>query len=82
MSDDRNDKSPSHVAYQVKDVGEDKAYFNRIGAAFRHRDGEGFNVVLDSVPVDGKITLRTPSERLKDTREGRSDNNKGYDRGR
>lgn len=59
-------KGPSHIAFQVRDVGEDKSYFNRIGAAFEHKDGQGFNIQLDSVPVDGRVTLRTPQERVQD----------------
>lgn len=55
---------PSHIAYQVRDGGEGKSYFNRVGSAFAHGDGKGFNVILDSTPVDGKVTLRTPQDRL------------------
>ena len=64
-------KRPSHLAYQVKEGRDgEKSYFNRIGAAFEHRDGQGYNVVLDSVPVDGRVTLRTPQERVQDLRDG------------
>lgn len=65
-------KGPSHIAYHVRDVGEDKSYFNRVGSAFEHKDGKGFNVILDALPVDGKLTLRTPKERLSDLKEGKS----------
>ncbi len=71
MSDQENDagkKHPSHHAFQVNEGQDGKSYFNRVGAAFEHRDGQGFNVVLDSVPVDGRVTLRTPQERLQDMR--------------
>lgn len=54
---------PSHIAYQVRET-EDKSYFNNIGAAYEHRDGQGYNIQLDSVPVDGKVTLRSFEERL------------------
>ncbi len=49
------------IAYQVKEVeknGESKDYWTRIGAAFAHKDGKGFNIVLDSIPLDGKVVLR------------------------
>ena len=68
MSDDRQPKRPSHLAYQVSEGQEGKSYFNKVGAAFAHRDGQGYNVVLDSVPVDGRVTLRTPQERLEELR--------------
>lgn len=57
-------KTPSHVAYQVRDRGENKkAFWVRIGSAWAHQDGSGFNVQLECVPLDGRITLRVPSER-------------------
>lgn len=61
---------PSHIAYHVRE-GAEKPYFNRVGSAFEHRDGKGFNVLLDAMPVDGKITLRTNEDRLKAAREDR-----------
>lgn len=67
--EDQNDKparTPSHIAYQVSEGADGKAFFNRVGSAFAHKDGNGFNVVLGSVPVDGRITLRTAKERLAD----------------
>lgn len=33
-----------------------------IGAAFAHADGKGFNVVLQALPLGGKIVLRPPRE--------------------
>lgn len=70
MSNEQHPKKPSHDAFQVSNGPNDKSYFNRIGAAFEHGDKQGFNILLDSVPVDGKITLRTPQERLEQAREG------------
>lgn len=64
-------KGPSYVAYHVREVGEDKAYYNRVGAAFAHKDGEGHSIQLDALPVDGKIVLRTPKERLGELKEGK-----------
>ena len=55
-------KSPSHVVYQVRDREGGKGFFTRIGAAWPHRDGKGFNVQIESVPLDGRITLRVASE--------------------
>lgn len=53
--------TPTHIAYQVRD-GKDKGYWTRIGAAWQHKDGKGFNLQLDSVPLDGRIQLRVASE--------------------
>jgi hypothetical protein len=55
-------KSPSHIAYQVRE-GNGKGYFTRIGAAWPHKDGKGFSVQLDAVPLDGRITLRVATEK-------------------
>jgi hypothetical protein len=54
-------KSPSHIAYQVSKGGQ-KSYWTRIGIAFAHKDNKGFNIVLESLPIDGKITIREVSE--------------------
>ncbi|WP_300379457.1 hypothetical protein [Henriciella sp.] len=69
MSDRSDKKRPSFDAFHVKEGADDKSYFNRVGVAFAHRDGEGHTIQLDSVPVDGRIILRTPKERLEDARE-------------
>jgi hypothetical protein len=73
MSEDQKPKSPSHIAYQVRDGAEEgTSHFNRIGAAFAHKDGQGFNLKLDSVPVDGRITLRTAKDRIAAARENKA----------
>ncbi len=80
----RNDKGnkPSHAAFHVKEVGEDQSYFNRIGSAFPHRDGEGLTVILDALPVDGRVTLRTIQERLEEAKTDRPRSAKTQDRDR
>lgn len=69
MSETEKPKRPSHIAYQVRDGAEGASHFNRIGSAFAHKDGQGFNLKLDSVPVDGRITLRTAKERSSATKD-------------
>ena len=56
-------KTPSHIAYHVRDREGQKAIFTRIGAAWPHKDGNGFNIQIESVPLDGRITLRVASEK-------------------
>jgi hypothetical protein len=56
-------KSPSHVAYQVRDRQGGKGFWTRIGAAWAHADGQGFNIQLDTVPLDGRITLRVATDK-------------------
>ena len=55
-------KAPSHYVYQVRDREGQKGIWTRIGAAWPQRDDKGFNVQLDAIPLDGRITLRVPSE--------------------
>ena len=70
MSDEHSSNKPSHIAYQVSERDNGQAYFNRCGSAFKHKDGKGFNIMLDSVPVNGQVVLRTPQERLESKRNG------------
>ncbi len=56
-------KLPSHVAYQVRDREGHKAFWTRIGTAWAHADGKGFNIQLEALPLDGRIVLRVASEK-------------------
>lgn len=53
--------APTHFAYHVRE-GKDKGFWTKVGIAWQHRDGKGFNVKLDCLPVDGRISLRVASE--------------------
>jgi hypothetical protein len=58
----RDNQQPAYRAYTViKREGQDD-FWQALGAAFPHQDGKGFNVVLQSLPLDGKIVLREPQE--------------------
>ena len=35
-----------------------KSRFTEIGVAFPHKDGKGFDVLYDAIPLSGRITLR------------------------
>jgi hypothetical protein len=51
---------PAYRAYTVvKREGADD-FWLAIGAAFTHQDGDGYNIVLQALPIDGKIVLRLP----------------------
>src|SRR3954468_17000937 len=47
MTTETSSKAPSHVAYIVRDREGGKGFFSRIGAAWPHKDGKGFNIQLD-----------------------------------
>jgi hypothetical protein len=51
---------PSHIVYAVTKTGE-RSFWNAIGAAWVHKDGWGFNVKLDYLPLtDAEIVIRKP----------------------
>lgn len=51
-------QTPTFIAYHVPD--RENAFWTRIGAAWDHKDGEGYTLQLDLVPVaTGRIVLRT-----------------------
>lgn len=50
---------PDFIAYTVRETG-DNSHWSRIGAAWTHKDGEGVNIELEALPLNGKITLRAP----------------------
>lgn len=56
-------KAPTHTAYQVRDGKSGKSFWTRVGSAWPHADGQGFNVQLDCVPLDGRVTLRVVSDK-------------------
>ena len=62
-------QQPTYQAYTVvKREGQDDFWLN-IGAAFMHQDGDGYNVVLQALPINGKIVLRLPTSDAKDDPE-------------
>lgn len=63
MSDEQSSNKPSHIAYQVTKGDDGKAYFKRVGSAFRHEDGQGFDLSLDTLPVSGEVTLSRKAAR-------------------
>jgi hypothetical protein len=50
--------APAYRAYTVvKREGKDDYWLN-VGVAFPHEKGDGFNILLQAMPLDGKIVLR------------------------
>lgn len=50
-------RQPTHRLYRVTGEGR-AATWTAIGAAWPNRDGEGFSLVCDAVPLQGRIILR------------------------
>ena len=51
---------PVLIAYTVKDRPGGKSAWRRIGAAFPHDKGAGLTVILNALPLDGRIVLVEP----------------------
>ena len=58
---------PIFHAFSVRNYkkadGADDAFWTKIGAVFAHKDGKGYDVALDCLPLDGRISIREPKEK-------------------
>jgi hypothetical protein len=58
MAENKDAKQPTHRAYSViKREGQDDFWLN-LGLVFSHKDGSGFNIILQAFPLDAKIVCR------------------------
>ena len=54
---------PYLLGYTVRPSDDGKqSYWSKIAIAWAHKDGQGYNIQMDALPVDGKLVLRTVSE--------------------
>lgn len=53
---------PSHGAFVVESDGP-SAYWTKIGGAWPHQDGLGFNVSLTAFPLSGRLVLRVRTDK-------------------
>jgi hypothetical protein len=49
---------PSHILYQIIERKGKESIWTRIGAAWVHQDGKGFNISFNAIPITGSIVLR------------------------
>ncbi len=52
-------RKPSYIAYAVNGEGKETSW-TRIGTAWLQKSGEGFNIDLSAIPVNGRIILMPP----------------------
>lgn len=63
MTSETQSKAPSHIAYQVRESKKGgKGFWTRIGAQWPHKDGKGYDLQLECVPLDGRVSIRLTSE--------------------
>lgn len=58
-------EKPTHRLYIVTGTGK-SASWREIGAAWPNRDGEGFSLTCNAMPLTGRIVMRTITERRQD----------------
>src|ERR1039458_1293603 len=62
MAEKEQPKQPTHRAYSViRREGQDDFWLN-LGLVFAHKDGKGFNIMLQAFPLDGKLVCREVGE--------------------
>ena len=58
MAEKSEAKQPTHRAYSViRREGQDDFWLN-LGLVFPHKDTKGFNIILQALPIDGKLVCR------------------------
>ena len=55
-------RKPSHRLYRVLGDGAD-GIWTPIGAAWPNKDGQGFSLICEAVPLHGRMVLRAITER-------------------
>jgi hypothetical protein len=56
---------PTHIVYHVRDIGTPgeseapRAFWTKVGVAWQHNDTKGLNIVLETVPLNGRLVVRT-----------------------
>jgi hypothetical protein len=72
MADKDQPQQPTHRAYSViKREGQDDYWLN-LGLVFPHKDGKGFNIILQAIPFDAKIVIREITGDDKDAEDERT----------
>lgn len=64
---DNNTNRPSHRLFNVTGDG-GNARWTDIGVAWATKDGKGFTLVLNAIPVNGRVVMRINEE--KDAKKG------------
>ena len=65
---DTNQNRPSHRLFTVNGDG-DHARWTDIGVAWATRDGNGFTLCLNALPLNGRVVMRIADS--KDDKKGR-----------
>lgn len=62
---------PSHRIYAVTKRNSGENDWTEVGAAWPHKDGKGFSLKLEYLPLNGgELSLRIPSDKKSENTEG------------
>lgn len=61
--------SPAFVLWSVDGDGPN-ARWTRVGAAWNHQDGKGFNLRCNAIPLQGRLVARVYVPKARDDRQG------------
>jgi hypothetical protein len=63
-------RKPSHRLYVVVGEGSEATWIP-VGAAWPNRDGQGYGIELDAVPLHGRLAMRMPKAKAPAADESR-----------
>ncbi|MBB4858159.1 hypothetical protein HNO88_001478 [Novosphingobium chloroacetimidivorans] len=66
---DTNQNRPSHRLFTVNGDGE-QARWTDIGVAWATRDGKGFTLSLNALPLNGRVVMRVNDSKEEKKRRG------------
>lgn len=70
MSDNTETKRPTHAIYVIQGEGK-KERWTKIGAAWQHKDKQGFNLAFEAYPAsNGRVAIREITEQANATGNG------------
>lgn len=59
-----NNNRPTHAIYNViENPNGEKPFWNKLGSAWPHKDGLGFNLKLDAIPLTGSMVIRVQTDK-------------------
>jgi hypothetical protein len=61
--------APAFILYRVEGDGQE-ANWTKIGAAWPNRDGKGFSIKCEAVPLQGRIIMRAYQPKAKEEETG------------
>jgi len=51
---------PDYRVFTVRDTKDGGGFWTAVGSAWNSKDGEGLQIKLDALPVNGELVLRKP----------------------